>query len=76
MKTKKLHWHVTGSHFRDYNLLLDEQADQVLGIADLLAERSSKLGETTILPSARSPASSGLPTTIGRSSSRQSCSRS
>jgi starvation-inducible DNA-binding protein len=48
VKTKNFHWHVSGPHFRDYHLLLDEQADQVYDIADEIAERVRKLGGTTI----------------------------
>ncbi|HZV53163.1 MAG TPA: DNA starvation/stationary phase protection protein [Candidatus Dormibacteraeota bacterium] len=48
LKTKNFHWHVSGPHFRDYHLLLDEQADQVLAVTDVLAERSRKLGQPTI----------------------------
>ena len=48
VKTKNFHWHVSGPHFRDYHLLLDEQADQIYGIADEIAERVRKLGGTTI----------------------------
>ncbi len=48
VKTKNFHWHVTGSHFRDYHLLLDEQANQVIAMTDVLAERIRKLGGTTI----------------------------
>jgi starvation-inducible DNA-binding protein len=48
VKTKNFHWHVSGPHFRDYHLLLDEQADQVYEIADEIAERVRKLGGTTI----------------------------
>jgi starvation-inducible DNA-binding protein len=48
LKTKNFHWHVSGPHFRDYHLLLDEQADQLLEITDQLAERSRKLGQATI----------------------------
>jgi starvation-inducible DNA-binding protein len=47
-KTKNFHWHVSGAHFRDYHLLLDEQADQIYDIADDIAERVRKLGGTTI----------------------------
>src|SRR5205809_3696951 len=47
-KTKNFHWHVSGPHFRDYHLLLDEQADQVFAIADPIAERVRKIGGTTI----------------------------
>ena len=48
MKTKNFHWHVSGRHFRDYHLLLDEQADQIFASTDQLAERVRKLGGTTI----------------------------
>lgn len=48
IKTKNFHWHVTGLHFRDYHLLLDNQAAQVLGVTDPLAERVRKLGGRTL----------------------------
>jgi starvation-inducible DNA-binding protein len=48
VKTKNFHWHVTGSHFRDYHLLLDEQAEQLEKSIDILAERVRKIGGTTI----------------------------
>jgi starvation-inducible DNA-binding protein len=48
MKTKNFHWHVSGPHFRDYHLLLDEQADQLFGSTDILAERVRKIGGTTL----------------------------
>src|SRR6266852_5694487 len=48
LKTKNFHWHVSGPHFRDYHLLLDEQADQVFAITDPLAERVRKVGGTTL----------------------------
>lgn len=48
LKTKNYHWHVSGSHFRDYHLLLDEQADSVLSSIDPLAERLRRIGATTI----------------------------
>src|SRR5438445_8629949 len=48
VKTKNFHWHVSGPHFRDYHLLLDEQADQVFAITDAVAERVRKVGGTTI----------------------------
>jgi starvation-inducible DNA-binding protein len=44
IKTKNFHWHMMGSHFRDYYLLLDEQAGQLFAMTDPLAERSRKLG--------------------------------
>ena len=48
VKTKNFHWHMTGPHFRDYHLLLDEQATQVFAMTDAIAERARKLGGTTI----------------------------
>lgn len=48
IKTKNFHWHVSGPHFRDYHLLLDEQAAQILASTDLIAERVRKTGSTTI----------------------------
>jgi starvation-inducible DNA-binding protein len=48
LKTKNFHWHVSGPHFRDYHLLLDEQAAEVLAITDLIAERVRKLGGATL----------------------------
>jgi starvation-inducible DNA-binding protein len=48
LKTKNFHWHVSGPHFRDYHLLLDEQADQVFALTDALAERVRKLGGGTL----------------------------
>ena len=48
LKTKNFHWHVSGPHFRDYHLLLDEQADQIYAITDPVAERVRKLGAPTL----------------------------
>ena len=48
LKTKNFHWHVSGPHFRDYHLLLDEQATQIFAITDDIAERVRKTGGTTI----------------------------
>jgi len=48
LKTKNFHWHMTGAHFRDYHLLLDEQADQIFAMSDDVAERARKLGATTL----------------------------
>jgi starvation-inducible DNA-binding protein len=48
VKTKNFHWHMSGSHFRDYHLLLDEQADQIFGTTDVIAERVRKLGGLTL----------------------------
>ncbi len=48
LKTKNFHWHMSGPHFRDYHLLLDQQADQIEATIDPLAERVRKLGQTTL----------------------------
>jgi starvation-inducible DNA-binding protein len=48
LKTKNFHWHMSGPHFRDYHLLLDEQADQIYAMTDPLAERVRKLGGLTL----------------------------
>src|SRR5712671_1361594 len=48
MKTKNFHWHMSGPHFRDYHLLLDEQADQLYAMTDPIAERVRKVGGSTI----------------------------
>jgi starvation-inducible DNA-binding protein len=47
-KTKNFHWHMSGPHFRDYHLLLDEQGDQLYGMTDPIAERVRKVGGTTL----------------------------
>ena len=47
-KTKNFHWHVSGPHFRDYHIMLDEQADQIFAATDPLAERVRKLGRKTM----------------------------
>ena|SRR5215469_15984457 len=48
LKTKNFHWHISGPHFRDYHRLLDEQADQIFTVTDVIAERVRKLGNATI----------------------------
>lgn len=48
LKTKNFHWHMLGSHFRDYHLMLDEQGAQIFAIADDIAERVRKIGGTTL----------------------------
>ena len=47
-KTKNFHWHMSGPHFRDYHLLLDEQSAQIFATTDVIAERARKLGGTTL----------------------------
>jgi len=48
LKTKNFHWHMSGKHFRDYHLLLDEHGDQIFAMTDDIAERARKIGGTTI----------------------------
>src|SRR5678816_4092914 len=48
LKTKNFHWHVSGPHFRDYHLMLDEQSARILGTTDAIAERVRKTGGTTL----------------------------
>src|SRR4029077_14940628 len=48
LKTKNFHWHMTGHHFRDYHLLLDEQGEQIFSMTDDIAERARKLGRSTL----------------------------
>ncbi len=48
VKTKNFHWHMSGRHFRDYHLLLDEQSSQIFAMTDDIAERARKIGGTTL----------------------------
>ncbi|MDC9831894.1 Dps family protein [Rhizobium binxianense] len=48
VKTKNFHWHMSGPHFRDYHLLLDEQAEEIFAMTDDIAERARKIGGTTL----------------------------
>src|SRR5580658_9009008 len=48
VKTKNFHWHMSGQHFRDYHLLLDEQSDQIFAMTDPIAERARKIGGATL----------------------------
>jgi starvation-inducible DNA-binding protein len=48
LKTKNFHWHMSGPHFRDYHLLLDEQADELYAMTDSIAERIRKVGGSTL----------------------------
>ncbi|MEW6257474.1 MAG: DNA starvation/stationary phase protection protein [Pseudomonadota bacterium] len=48
LKTKNFHWHMSGPHFRDYHLLLDEQSEQIFDTTDAIAERARKIGGTTL----------------------------
>ncbi|MGZ2406779.1 DNA starvation/stationary phase protection protein [Rhizobium leguminosarum] len=48
LKTKNFHWHMSGQHFRDYHLLLDEQGEQIFATTDAIAERARKIGGVTL----------------------------
>ena len=48
LKTKNFHWHMSGPHFRDYHLMLDDQGDQIFATTDAIAERARKVGGTTL----------------------------
>jgi starvation-inducible DNA-binding protein len=48
LKTKNFHWHMSGRHFRDYHLMLDEQADEMIAMTDMIAERARKIGGRAI----------------------------
>jgi len=48
LKTKNFHWHMSGPHFRDYHLMLDDQASQIFAMTDAVAERARKIGGTTL----------------------------
>jgi starvation-inducible DNA-binding protein len=48
MKTKNFHWHMSGPHFRDYHVMLDEQSEQIFAMTDVIAERGRKLGGLTL----------------------------
>jgi starvation-inducible DNA-binding protein len=48
LKTKNFHWHMSGPHFRDYHVMLDEQGEQIFAMTDAIAERARKIGGTTI----------------------------
>ena len=48
LKTKNFHWHMSGPHFHDYHLMLDDQSDQIFSMTDAIAERARKLGGTTV----------------------------
>ena len=73
VKTKNFHWHISGPHFRDYHLLLDEQAAQVEASIDILAERVRKSAARRFARSATSPSSSGCRTTTRMSSCPATC---
>ena len=74
LKTKNFHWHMSGPHFRDYHLLLDEQADQLYAMTDPIAERIRKVGGTTLRPLDTSRVPNAFRTTMPSMSNRSTCS--
>ena len=73
LKTKNFHWHVSGRHFHDYHLLLDEQSDAIFATTDQLAERVRKLGGTRCARSARSASCRPSRTTTRTTCRRARC---
>jgi starvation-inducible DNA-binding protein len=74
VKTKNYHWHMSGPHFRDYHLLLDEQSEQIFATTDDIAERARKIGGTRFVQSDISVVCSGSRTTTPILSLRWICS--
>jgi len=74
IKTKNFHWHMSGPHFRDYHLLLDEQSDQIFAMTDPIAERARKIGGTTIRSIGDIARQKRVMTTTPNTSSRRTCS--
>src|SRR5260370_9279074 len=60
VKTKNFHWHMSGQHFRDYHLLLDEHGEQIFGMTDDIAERARKIGGTNRASFPQNPAATTL----------------
>ena len=73
LKTKNFHWHMSGPHFRDYHLLLDEQADQIFAMTDPIAERVRKVGGSTLRSIGQIARCSASSTTTPTTSSRRTC---
>jgi DNA-binding ferritin-like protein len=73
IKTKNFHWHVSGPHFRDYHLLLDDQGEQIFATTDAIAERVRKVGGTTIRSIAHIARCSACATTMRTTSALPTC---
>ena len=73
LKTKNFHWHMSGPHFRDYHLLLDEQAEQLFAMTDAIAERVRKVGGMTLDQSVKSRKCSAWRTTTPGMWNRSTC---
>ena len=71
VKTKNFHWHMSGRHFRDYHLLLDEHAEQIFAMTDDIAERARKIGGSTLHSTNRSPGGPPLAPAPPRSGRRR-----
>ena len=76
VKTKNFHWHMSGRHFRDYHLLLDEHSDQIFAMTDVIAERARKIGTPTRRSIGEIHGTSGCRTTTMNLSPRRTCWRS
>ena len=74
MKTKNFHWHMSGPHFRDYHLLLDEPGDQIFAMTDPMAERARKMAARPCAPLATFPGGSAFSTMTPTMSIRKTCS--
>ena len=72
-KTKNFHWHMSGPHFRDYHLLLDEQAEQIFDATDDIAERVRKVGGNTLHSVGESNARPAFSITTPNTSRRRTC---
>src|SRR6266851_2865409 len=73
LKTKNFHWHMSGPHFRDYHLLLDEQGSQIFAMTDDIAERARKIGGTTIKSISDVSKHQRLKTTTTKASRLRTC---
>jgi Ferritin-like domain len=73
LKTKNFHLHLSGSHFRDYHLLLDEQGEQIFAMTDSIAERPRKIGGTTLRSIGHIPARGASPITMRNTWNRRTC---
>jgi|SRR5208282_223390 DNA-binding ferritin-like protein len=73
VKTKNFHWHMSGPHFRDYHLLLDEHGAQIFAMTDDIAERARKIGGLQSDPSAMSRSINGSRTTTTKASRLRAC---
>jgi starvation-inducible DNA-binding protein len=73
LKSKNFHWHMSGPHFRDYHLMLDDQSDQIFAMTDAIAERARRSAARPCARSGRSRVFSALRTTTLNTSNRSTC---